>query len=159
MQHVDGTAGIEIERGSELNTKLLWNEAADYFTFLTGSSPARLHVPTYSENVRAESISTGLATIDLTQSAIFTVSLTENITGFTVSGEQAGASTSFILVLTQDSTGGRTVDLSNFVGRTVKWAGSVVPTVSTNPNATDIFLFTTFNGGTIYYGFTSGQEF
>lgn len=159
VQHVDGTAGIEIERGSELNTKLLWNEASDYFTFLTGSSPARLHVPTYSENVRAESISTGLATIDLTQSAIFTVSLTENITGFTVSGEQAGASTSFILVLTQDSTGGRTVDLSNFVGRTVKWAGSVVPTVSTNPNATDIFLFTTFNGGTIYYGFTSGQEF
>jgi len=159
VQHVDGTAGIEIERGTELNTKLLWNESADYFQFLTGSSPARLHVPTYSENVRAESISTGLATIDLTQSAIFTVSLTENITGFNVSGEQAGASTSFILVLTQDSTGGRTVDLSNFVGRTVKWAGSVVPTVSTNPNATDIFLFTTFNGGTIYYGFTSGQEF
>ena len=26
VQHVDGTAGIEIERGSELNTKLLWNE-------------------------------------------------------------------------------------------------------------------------------------
>ena len=41
----------------------------------------------------------------------------------------------------------------------MKWAGGVVPTVSTNPNATDIFLFTTFNGGTIYYGFTSGQEF
>ena len=64
-----------------------------------------------------------------------------------------------ILVLTQDGVGGRTVDLSAFTGRTVKWAGGVVPTVSTNPNATDIFLFTTFNGGTIYYGFTSGQEF
>ena len=91
--------------------------------------------------------------------AIHTVTLTENITGFQLSGEQAGASTSFVLVLTQDATGGRTVDLTNFVSRTLKWAGGVVPTVSTNPNATDIFLFTTFNGGTIYYGFTSGQEF
>ena len=78
---------------------------------------------------------------------------------FSVTGEQAGASTSFVLVLTQDGVGGRTVDLTNFVGRTVKWAGGVVPTVSTNPNAIDIFLFTTFTGGTIYHGFTSGQEF
>ena len=159
IQHADAESGIEIERGTELNAKFAFNETNDYFEMLLGSSPTRLHVPSYSEKVQAESISSGSVTIDLTSAAIFTVTLTENVTGFTVSGEQAAASTSFILVCTQDGTGGRTVDLTNFVGRTVKWAGGVVPTVSTNPNTTDIFLFTTFNGGTVYYGFTSGQEF
>tara|TARA_B100000131_G_scaffold272646_1_gene273712 strand:+ start:4548 stop:5465 length:918 start_codon:yes stop_codon:yes gene_type:complete len=159
IQHADAESGIEIERGTELNAKFAFNETNDYFEMLLGSSPARLHVPSYSEKVQSESISSGSVTIDLTSAAIFTVTLTENVTGFTVSGEQAAASTSFILVCTQDGTGGRTVDLTNFVGRTVKWAGGVVPTVSTNPNTTDIFLFTTFNGGTVYYGFTSGQEF
>lgn len=159
IQHADGESGIEIERGTELNAKFAFQETEDYFTCLIGNTPARLHVPSYSEKVEAGSISSGSTSIDLTQAAIHTIILSENITGFTVSGEQAGASTSFVLVLTQDGVGGRTVDLTNFVGRTVKWAGGVVPTVSTNPNATDIFLFTTFTGGTIYYGFTSGQEF
>ena len=159
IQHADGDAGIEIERGTELNAKFSFKETEDYFTATLGGNPARLHVPSYSEKVQSESISSGSVVIDLTQAAIFSINLTENITGFTVSGEQAGASTSFVLVLTQDGVGGRVVDLTNFVGRTVKWAGGVVPTVSTNPNATDIFLFTTFTGGTIYYGFTSGQEF
>ena len=159
IQHADGDSGIEIERGTELNAKFSFKEAEDYFTATLGGNPARLHVPSYSERVKTESISSGSVVIDLTQAAIFNVNLSENITGFTVSGEQAGASTSFVLVLTQDGVGGRVVDLTNFVGRTVKWAGGVVPTVSTNPNATDIFLFTTFTGGTIYYGFTSGQEF
>ena len=159
IQHADGESGIEIERGTELNAKIAFKEATDYFTFQLGGAAARLHVPSYSEAVNTESISSGSVAIDLTQAAIHTVILTENITGFNLTGEQAGASTSFVLVLTQDGTGGRTVDLTNFVSRTVKWAGGVIPTVSTNPNATDIFLFTTFNGGTIYYGFTSGQEF
>ena len=159
IQHADGDAGIEIERGTELNAKFSFKETEDYFTATLGGNPARLHVPSYSEKVQSESISSGSVVIDLTQAAIFSINLTENITGFTVSGEQAGASTSFVLVLTQDGVGGRVVDLTNFVGRTVKWAGGVVPTVSTNPNAIDIFLFTTFTGGTIYHGFTSGQEF
>ena len=159
IQHADGDAGIEIERGTELNAKFSFKETEDYFTAEIGTNPARLHVPSYSEKVQSESISSGSVPIDLTQAAIFMVTLTENITGFAVTGEQAGASTSFVLVLTQDGVGGRTVDLTNFVGRTVKWAGGVVPTVSTNPNAIDIFLFTTFTGGTIYHGFTSGQEF
>ena len=159
IQHADQESGIEIERGSELNAKLAFKEANDYFTFELGGAPARLHVPSYSEKVEANSISSGTVSLDLTSASIHTVTLSENVTGFQLSGEQSGASTSFVLVLTQDGTGGRTVDLTNFVSRTVKWAGGVIPTVSTNPNATDIFLFTTFNGGTIYYGFVSGQEF
>tara|TARA_Y100001970_G_scaffold95868_3_gene120771 strand:+ start:36419 stop:37336 length:918 start_codon:yes stop_codon:yes gene_type:complete len=159
IQHADQESGIEIERGSELNAKLAFKEANDYFTFELGGAPARLHVPSYSEKVEANSISSGTVSLDLTSASIHTVTLSENVTGFQLSGEQSGASTSFVLVLTQDATGGRTVDLTNFVSRTVKWAGGVIPTVSTNPNATDIFLFTTFNGGTIYYGFVSGQEF
>ena len=159
IQHADQESGIEIERGSELNAKLAFKEANDYFTFELGGTPARLHVPSYSEKVEVNSISSGTVSLDLTSASIHTVTLSENVTGFQLSGEQSGASTSFVLVLTQDATGGRTVDLTNFVSRTVKWAGGVIPTVSTNPNATDIFLFTTFNGGTIYYGFVSGQEF
>lgn len=158
VTHADLESGVEIDRGGN-NVKMVWQETPDYFAFLSGSSPARLHVPSYSEEVTAESISSGVVSLDITQSTIFTVTLSEIVTAFNITGEQAGKSTSFILVLTQDGVGGKTVDLSAFTGRTVKWAGGVVPTVSTNPNATDIFLFTTFNGGTIYYGFTSGQEF
>ena len=159
IQHADQQAGIEIDRGSDPNGFMIFDETEDYFTFKAGSNPARLHVPSYSERVQSNNISSGTLTLNLNDASIHTATLSENITGFQLSGEQTGASTSFVLVLTQDATGGRTVDLTNFVGRTLKWAGGVVPTVSTNPNATDIFLFTTFNGGTIYYGFTSGQEF
>ena len=158
VTHADGESGILIDRGGN-DVKMVWQETPDYFAFLDGSTPARLHVPCYSEEVLSESITSGVVSIDIKRATIFTVTLSENITAFQLQGEQAQKSTSFILVLTQDGVGGRTVDLSAFTGRTVKWAGGVVPTVSTNPNATDIFLFTTFNGGTIYYGFTSGQEF
>ena len=159
IQHADQSAGIEIDRGSEPNGFMLFDETEDYFTFKRGTSPARLHVPSYSEKVQSNTISSGTLTLNLNDASIHTATLSENITGFQLSGEQTGASTSFVLVLSQDATGGRTVDLTNFVGRTLKWAGGVVPTVSTNPNATDIFIFTTFTGGTIYYGFVSGQEF
>lgn len=160
VTHTDAEAGILIDRGLSEDVKMVFDETTDFFAFKTaGGGYQRLHVPSYSEGVQVASISSGLVSFDIRDATIITTTLTENVTGFQVSGEQASASTSFILVLTQDAIGGRTVDLSNLVGRTVKWAGGVVPTVSTNPNATDIFLFTTFNGGTIYYGFTSGQEF
>ena len=128
IQHADQAAGIEIDRGSDPNGFMIFDETEDYFTFKTGSNPARLHVPSYSERVQSNTISSGTLTLNLNDASIHTATLSENITGFQLSGEQTGASTSFVLVLSQDATGGRTVDLTNFVGRTLKWAGGVVPT-------------------------------
>ena len=53
----------------------------------------------------------------------------------------------------QDGTGSRSV---NFVG--IKFAGGVAPTLSTDPDAEDILVFTTFDGSS-FYGFLSGADF
>ena len=40
----------------------------------------------------------------------------------------------------------------------VKWPGGTAPTLTNTANAVDIFVFTTYNGGTDWYGFIAGQD-
>ena len=89
---------------------------------------------------------TGTAkTIDLTQGTVFTATLTGNCT-FTISNPNAVSS--FILILLNDATAGRSVAFS---GGTFKYPGGSV-TRTTTANKTDIWFFTTPNTGTTYYG-------
>ena len=88
---------------------------------------------------------TGTAiTINLSSGTLFTATLTGNCT-FTISNP-TGVS-SFVLVLTNDATAGRSVAFS---GGTFRYPnGSVART--TTANATDIWFFFTPNGGTTWY--------
>lgn len=52
------------------------------------------------------------------------------------------------LVLAQDATGGREVTWNE----TVKWPGGVEPTLSTAPNAVDRIIFTSYDGGSTWFG-------
>jgi hypothetical protein len=41
----------------------------------------------------------------------------------------------------------------------VYWPGGIVPIATNSANATDIFSFMTFDGGTSLYGVVGGQNF
>lgn len=90
-------------------------------------------------------------TIDLTDGNVFDITLTGNCS-FTFSNPPAsGTAGSFTLILTQDSTGGRTVTWP----AAVKWLGSE-PTLETQSSTVDILTFFTLDGGTTWYGADGG---
>jgi hypothetical protein len=86
------------------------------------------------------------ATIDLSTGTVFTATLNGNAT-LTITN--AGAVSSFVLALTNDGTGGRTVAFAYSGGSFKAPNGSVSRT--TTANATDVWFFFTPNGGTTWY--------
>lgn len=73
-----------------------------------------------------------------------TVTLGGNRTLANPSGLQAGSS--YVLIVKQDATGGRTLAF----GSAYKWPGGSAPTLSTAPNAVDVLTF--ISDGTVLYG-------
>lgn|GEM_PF-4657365 len=72
------------------------------------------------------------------------ITLTGDITTLTLTGLHAGAE--YILSVVQDATGGHTIAW----GTKVKWAGGTAPTLSTAPNARDIFKFVALDFTKLY---------
>jgi hypothetical protein len=114
--------------------------------------------------VPAASIATNEVTLDLSESNNFTLSATSNVNFFTLNNIPSGAS-SFTLLITQDATGGRTVNIDDLRDNggnplTVNWpGGGVLPVMTPTANRSDIYSFKTFNGGTTWYGAVVGQNF
>jgi hypothetical protein len=104
------------------------------------------------EESTAITSSSNAATINLRDGDNFTHTLSENVT-YTFSNPAAnGKVSAFTLKVTQDSTA-RTITWP----ASVDWAAATAPTLSTDSGAIDVFVFTTYDGGTTYYGFTAGQ--
>lgn len=59
------------------------------------------------------------------------------------------------LVITQDATGGRTITWNE----TIRWSGGAAPVLSTAPNAVDRVIFTSYNGGSTWYGDLIGKGY
>ena len=94
-------------------------------------------------------------TLDLNAGTVFTITLAHNIGTFTWSNPaSSGYASVFSLQVTQDGTGGRTISWP----ASVDWASGTAPTLSSGANDVDVFVFFTVDGGTTYYGFTSGQD-
>jgi acetyltransferase-like isoleucine patch superfamily enzyme len=94
-------------------------------------------------------------TLDVRDGSVFTITLAHNIGTFTWSNPAtSGYVSSFVLQVTQDGTGGRTISWPS----SVDWASATAPTLSTGAADVDIFVFYTIDGGTTYYGFTAGQD-
>lgn len=89
----------------------------------------------------------GAVTLNMTAADAFAVTLTGNVT-FTFAGSQAGYSSSFVLYLYQDSTGGRSVTWPG----SVSWIGGSQPSIPTTANSLTILVFETINNGTTWYG-------
>lgn len=104
------------------------------------------------EESTAVTSSSNAATLNLRDGDNFTHTLSENVT-YTFSNPAAsGKVSAFTLKIIQDSSA-RTITWPN----TVDWGAATAPTISTGSGAVDVFVFATYDGGTIYYGFTAGQ--
>ena len=87
-------------------------------------------------------VSATTATVNFNSGNIADITLASSTT-LTLTGGTFGT---FILKLTQDAVGGRTVSWPS----TVKWSGGIPPTLTTSPSKSDIISF--IFDGSLYYG-------
>ena len=108
----------------------------------------------YSEAYNEVTSASNATTVDCEDGNTFSQTLTENTT-FTFSNAPAsGTSYAFSIEIIQDALAS---------GFTVTWPSSVdfpaatAPTLTATADAVDVFVFSTRDGGTTWYGFTAGQ--
>ena len=115
---------------------------------------------TITEKKGTASISGTTLTVDMSTGNYFEVSLataSDNIATFTITNPPASGSVgSFVIKITQGSTA-RSFNWATMSGARPVWES--IPVIPTEVNAQDIYTFTTYDGGTIWYGSTIGTEF
>lgn len=113
-----------------------------------------LIVDSYNESYSDVTSTTNATTVDCETGNAFSHTLTENTT-FTFSNPPAsGTAYTFSLEVIQDaSASGYTVTWPT----SVDWPSATAPTLTATASAKDVFVFYTRDGGTNWYGFTSGQ--
>ena len=105
-----------------------------------GSKSAAFNIDFEDGNVQTVTISSGTFNVGLTNS------LASHSNSVTILGTNLGAGTpSFVA----GAHGGG--------GNAVKWAGGTAPTYTAS--GTDVLCFTSFDGGTNFYGFAAGLDF
>ena len=115
---------------------------------------AELKATSYNEAYVAVTSSGAATTMNCETGNSFSHTLTENTT-FTFSNPPAsGTAYTLSLEIIQDaSASGFTVTWP----ASVDWPAATAPTLTATASAKDIFVFTTRDGGTNWYGFTAGQ--
>ena len=78
----------------------------------------------------------GVLTLDMTESNVFTSTLTENVTTLTLNNPAQGQTVN--ILFTQDATGSRTMAWP----ASFKWPGGTASVLSTNSNAVDLLVIT-----------------
>jgi hypothetical protein len=125
------------------NVTLTYNDGANTLTVAATT-------PVHAVGNSGTSLSLDAASVS---GYVKTITLTGNCT-FTFTGAAAAQATTLELVLTQDGTGSRTATWP----ASVKWAGGA-PTLSTAAGAVDRVVFTSYNGGTTWYGDLIGKGY
>ena len=109
-------------------------------------------------------VSSNNVNIDVTKGQTFTLSSpSSRVDQFTLRNIPTSSSTAFTIQIVQGSTP-RQVGIDTFktpggANIPVRWAGGVVPIVTANANAVDVYSFMTFDGGSTLYGVVGGQNF
>ena len=108
----------------------------------------------YNETYSAVTSTSNATTVNCETGNSFSHTLTENTT-FTFSNPPAsGTSYTFSIEIIQDaSASGFTVTWP----ASVDWPAATAPTLTATASAKDVFVFTTRDSGTTWYGFTAGQ--
>ena len=107
----------------------------------------------YSETYNASS-GTGTVDLDLETGNVFQHTANGGNVTFTFSNPPAtGKAGSFTLKWVQDASD-RTITWP----ASVDWAGGSAPDVTAGSGKVDMYVFTTFDEGTIWYGFQSGAD-
>jgi hypothetical protein len=115
---------------------------------LTNKTLTNPTVTNYVETLYSANTSTAI-TVDLANGTVQNLTLTGNAT---ITMPTAVAGKSFIIILSQDATGSRTVTWS-----TVSWPSATAPTVTSTASKKDIYSF--FSNGTSWFGTTIGQNY
>jgi len=149
LNYVDGvTSAIQ----TQLDTKLSSVDLSSY----TGdvSIVGELVADSYNERYAAVTSTSNATTVNCETGNSFSHVLTENTT-FTFSNPPAsGTGYTFSIEIIQDaSASGFAVTWPS----SVDWPAATAPTLTATASAKDIFVFTTRDGGTTFYGFTAGQ--
>ena len=109
----------------------------------------------YSETVNAIGTITAGTNADLEDGNVQSVTMTANTFNFGIANALASHSNSVTLIVTNG--GLATVTWLSGAhgggGNAIQWAGGAAPTLTSS--GTDILTFTTFNGGTNWYGFAA----
>ena len=108
----------------------------------------------YNETYAAVTSTSNATTVNCHNGNSFSHTLTENTT-FTFSNPPAsGTGYTFSIEIIQDaSASGFSVTWPS----SVDWPAATAPTLTATASAKDVFVFTTRDGGTTWYGFTAGQ--
>ena len=137
---VTGTSALNVTGFS--NSVVSEAQMKDYAETVNaiGSKSAAFNIDFEDGNVQTVTISSGTFNIGLTNS------LASHSNSLTILGTNLGAGTpSFVA----GAHGGG--------GNAVVWAGGTAPTYTAS--GTDVLCFTTFDGGTTFYGFAAGLDF
>ena len=115
---------------------------------------AELKANSYNESYTAVTSTSNATTVNCEAGNTFMHTLTENTT-FTFSNPPASGTgyTMTVEIIQDASASGYTVTWPT----SVDWPSATAPTLTATADAVDVFVFTTRDGGTTWYGFTAGQ--
>lgn len=118
---------------------------------------ASLELTTYSEKSLVVPIINGEVTLHHCDSTTYKIELSDSISKFRFTHTPSDTFT-FTLIIKQDSYGGKNVNWL-FENSIIKWPHNEIPRMSQGADNEDIYSFTTFSGGGVWYGFVGGQNF
>ena len=106
----------------------------------------------FSEEYAAVTSTSNAVSLNLQTASNFSHTLTEDTTVSFTNPAASGKVSAATLRVIQDSSA-RAITWN----AAIKWGAATAPTLSTASGDVDVFVFYTVDGGTTYYGFTSGQ--
>ena len=141
-------SGVSSSVQTQLNAKMTPTYTGD--VDVTGE----LIATSYNETYVAVTSSAAATTVNCEAGNTFSHVLTESTTfSFTNPPASGTAYTMSIEIIQDASASGFTVTWPT----SVDWPAATAPTLTATASAKDVFVFTTHDGGTTWYGFTAGQ--
>ena len=110
----------------------------------------------YAETVYANGSKTGAFDLDLTNGNVQSFTVGSGTFNVGITNSLASQSNSLTLIITNGGAGKVTFKAGAHGGggNSAKWAGGTAPTLTTS--GVDVLTFTTFDGGSNFYGFAAG---
>lgn len=128
--------------------------ASNTVTAASISSTGELIAGSYNETYSVVTSANNATTIDCELGNSFSLTLTESTTVDFINPPAANTAYALSLEVIQDSAN---TSYAVTWANTVLWPSATAPTLTGVVNAVDVFVFSTRDGGTTWYGFTAGQ--
>ena len=119
----------------------------------TANITGKLTATSYNETLSSPAISANTLTINCSAGNLFSVNLNSNITTVSFTNVPS-ANSAYGLSLHLAINGSYTITWP----ASVKWPANTAPTLTTTVGKVDTFILNTFDGGTVWYAFTAGQD-